>query len=117
MATCSTDTGIWTASRQTRCFKSAKLRSDTERPVEAIPKFFFSSDTSGDGGGSEDGGRSSDDGSTDDGSRSHKVRSRSGGTPRAGPMQHPLKAPKRLIREQGVSYCPPYSMRTVHVRM
>jgi len=41
MATCSTDTGIWTASRQTRCFKSAKLRSDTERPVEAIPKFFL----------------------------------------------------------------------------
>ena len=51
---------------------------------------------SSDDGGSEDSSRSSDDGSSDDGSRSgrSRVRSRNGGTPPAGPMRHPLKAPK-----------------------
>ena len=61
---------------------------------------------------SDDGNRSGGDDSRKRScsSRSHKVRSRNGGTPAwpgPGPMRHPLKAPKRLLREQELSYCPP----------
>ena len=47
--------------------------------------------TSGDDGGSDDDSRSN---RSRERSGSHKVRSRNGGTPPAGPMRHPLKAPK-----------------------
>ena len=94
---------------------SAMIQPSKKKAARRSGLKLLSSDTSSDGSGSEDSSRSSDDGS-DDGSRStgsrecsrsQTVRIRDGGTPPARPMRHALKAPKWLIREQGVSYCPP----------